>query len=285
MLKNLLLIGTTLLLLAASNAATASATKPDYRQKHREMLYTVVLVRPSNGSGSGTVIWSEADANGEYHSLILTNHHVVRQAIKIEEVWDPKLGKKVDREKRSLLRAEWHIYNDYSHMVGSKSSRAEIVAYDAKLDLALLRLIDRERRISPVAYFLPEDEPIYLFDEVTAVGAGLGEPPFATQGNLAFLDKIIQGENYFLSSAPIIFGNSGGALFRYSPERRRYELIGVPSKVSAAGWQAVSHMSWSIPVNNTVRNFLRDNCYQAVLHEPLDEEICENLGELKKHED
>jgi S1-C subfamily serine protease len=284
MLKKLLLLGALLIFLGGSNTVAASVT-PDYRQKHREMLYTVVLIRQSMGSGSGTVIWSEPDDRGEYHSLILTNHHVIRSAIKIEEVWDPKLGKKIDREKRSLVRAEWHIYNDYSHMVGSKSSRAEIVAYDQKLDLALLRLLDRERRVSPVAHFLPEGAPIYLFDEVTAVGAGLGEPPFATQGNLAFLDKIIQGEDYFLSSAPIIFGNSGGAMFRYSPERRRYELIGVPSKVSAAGWQAVSHMSWSIPVNDTVREFLRENCYHAVLREVIDDELCEGLGELKKLED
>ena len=284
MLKTILLIGALLVLLVSGKANAAPAI-PGYQQKHTEMLYTVVLVRPSRGSGSGTVIWSQPDAEGEYHSLILTNHHVVRQAIKIEAAWDPKLGKKVDREKRNLVRAEWHIYNDYSHMVGSKSSRAEIVAYDAKLDLALLRLIDRERQVTPVAYFLPEDEPIYLFDEVTAVGAGLGEPPFATQGNLAFLDKIIEGETYFLSSAPIIFGNSGGALFRYSPERLRYELIGVPSKVSAAGWQAVSHMTWSIPVNNTVRDFLRGNCYHPVLGEPLDEELCKSLGKLKDFED
>jgi S1-C subfamily serine protease len=283
MFKQLLLIGA-LLVCFGGNTAVASIT-PDYRQKHREMLYTVVLIRQSMGSGSGTVIWSEPDGKGEYHSLILTNHHVVRSAIKIEKIWDPLVGKKVDREKRSLLRAEWHVYNNYSHMVGSKSSRAEIVAYDEKLDLALLRLLDRERRISPVAHFLPEDEPIYLFDPVTAVGAGLGEPPFATEGILSFLDKIIQGEPYFLSSAPIIFGNSGGALFRYSPERRRYELIGVPSKVSAAGWQAVSHMSWSIPVNDTVRDFLKNNCYHPVLREALDEELCENLGELKEIED
>ena len=278
MMHRLCVIVTLLALLTSSLVSAAEA--PGYKQKHNEMLYTVVLVRPSNGSGSGTVIWSEPDRAGEYHSLILTNHHVVRQAIKIEAAWDPKLGKKVDREKRNLVRAEWHVYNDYSHMVGSKSSRAEIVAYDAKLDLALLRLIDRERRVTPVAYFLPEDEPIYMFDEVTAVGAGLGEPPFATQGNLAFMDKIIEGENYFLSSAPIIFGNSGGALFRYSPERKRYELIGVPSKVSAAGWQAVSHMTWSIPID-TVRDFLRGNCYHPVLDEPLDEELCAAWGELK----
>ena len=278
MMHRLCLLGTLLDLLISS--LTSAADTPGYKQKHAEMLYTVVLVRPSNGSGSGTVIWSEPDRAGEYHSLILTNHHVVRQAIKIEAAWDPKLGKKVDREKRNLVRAEWHVYNDYSHMVGSKSSRAEIVAYDAKLDLALLRLIDRERRVTPVAYFLPEDEPIYMFDEVTAVGAGLGEPPFATQGNLAFMDKIIEGENYFLSSAPIIFGNSGGALFRYSPERKRYELIGVPSKVSAAGWQAVSHMTWSIPID-TVRDFLRGNCYHPVVKEPLDRELCASWGELK----
>ena len=68
------------------------------------------------------------------------------------------------------------------------------------------------------------------------------------------------GNNLYLASAPIIFGNSGGALYVYSP-RREYELIGVPSMVSAYGWgNVVTHMAWSRPISE-IRIFLRANSY------------------------
>ena len=68
MIHRLCAIVTLLALLTSSLVNAAEA--PGYQQKHNEMLYTVVLVRPSRGSGSGTVIWSEPDSDGEYHSLI-----------------------------------------------------------------------------------------------------------------------------------------------------------------------------------------------------------------------
>jgi len=246
--------------------------------EHREMLYTVVLVRTKGGSGSGTVVFSQRIGE-EYHSYILTNHHVIGSHIRVTEEWDPKIKKKIQKEQRVELEATWWQYNDFSRMIGSTSQRVDIVAYDERLDLGLLRLRDTERPVQYVAELLPDGAPIYLFDGVFAIGAGLGEPPFATEGKISFLDKLIDGEEYMLSTAPIIFGNSGGALFRYSRERERHELIGVPSRVSATGWSAVTHMAWSIPME-TVRGFLRDNCYQVILGEDLGDS-CEAIGELK----
>ena len=277
------IFGGLLLLLFLIIASSVVTYAQGYEQKHGEMLYTVVLVRGQRGSGSGTVIYS-GEMEDEYHSYILTNHHVIADSISVEKVWDPKVGKEVDREKRLELDVTWHEYNDYSHMIGSRAQRADIVAYDKNLDLGLLRLKDRERAVSPVADMLPENEDVHLFDEVYAIGAGLGEPPFATRGELSFLDKLIDGETYLLSSAPIIFGNSGGALFRWSSQRRHYELIGVPSKVSVAGFTAVSHMAWAIPVS-TVRRFLRESCYHQLLKEDLSETDCQSIGEVKRDDD
>jgi len=43
------------------------------KQEHIEMLYPTVLVRVGNGSGSGTVVYSQLDKDEKYESFILTN--------------------------------------------------------------------------------------------------------------------------------------------------------------------------------------------------------------------
>ena len=41
-------------------------------------------------------------------------------------------------------------------------------------------------------------------------------------------------------------------------------MIGVASRVSAAGFQAVTHMGWSIPIE-TVHTFLKDNFHGFIM--------------------
>jgi len=85
-----------------------------------------------------------------------------------------------------------------------------------------------------------------------------------TSGEMAFAEQMIEGYRYQLATAPIIFGNSGGSLFSYSEVRKQYEMIGVPSRVSASGFQAVTHMGWSIPTE-TVNEFLRENFHGFII--------------------
>ena len=103
-----------------------------------------------------------------------------------------------------------------------------------------------------------------------AVGAGMGRPPFATNGLIAYLDARIDGHRYMMSTAPIIYGNSGGALFRFSGDRDRYELIGVPSRGTVAGFSIVEHMNWSIVID-TIRAFLRGNGHGFILGDEPEE--------------
>ena len=151
-------------------------------------------------------------------------------------------------------------YNNFSTAVGTMGRLAHIVAYDKSRDLALLQVADKERQMPHVAILYPEDKDDgpWIFSTVYAVGAGLGKPPFPTMGLLSGYGRDRDGNNLYLASAPIIFGNSGGALYVYSP-RREYELIGVPSMVSAYGWgSVVSHMGWARPISE-IRIFLRAN--------------------------
>jgi S1-C subfamily serine protease len=226
---------------------------------HVQMLYPVVQVQAANGSGSGTVIYSdEQNKEDAITTYILTNHHVIADSIEIIEQWSSENGKNIKIEKRTPVTVRFFRYNKLSRAIGTSGKTADIVAYDKTVDLALLKLHDVENSVQYVANLIPINSPLYLFKQTWAVGSGLGQPPFPTTGVLSNLDQRVDSNKMILSSAPIIFGNSGGALFHHSVKRDRYELIGVPSKVSAAGFSTiVSHMAWSIPME-TVRKFLKD---------------------------
>ena len=245
-------------------------------QQHLEMLYPTVLVAVGSGSGSGTVIFSDMHED-EYASLVLTNWHVVRSAITVLEEWDSQKQQKIEKETRRPVKIEIFEYNDYSKSIGTTGRTAAIVAYDKKRDLALLRIDDRERSIDHVAVLYPEnkDSGPWIFQKAWAVGAGLGKPPFPTQGLLSGFAKDSYGNDLILGSAPIIFGNSGGSGYVMSP-RGTYELIGVPSMVSAYGWgSVVSHMGWWRPISE-IRIFLRENQYGFVLGDEIEEIIEED---------
>ena len=241
-------------------------------KKITEMLYPTVLVDVGRGQGSGTVIYSARRAHESWKeekvwTLVLTNHHVISDAISITEEFDPKKGEKVQKETRRPVHIRLWDYNDYSTAIGTTGRVARIVAWDKARDLALLRFDDKERKIKNIAVLWPENVGgPYLFQDVWAVGSGMGNPPYPTEGLLSGISgKDSQGRALYLSSAPIIFGNSGGSLWAYSKLRDKYEMIGVPSMVSAYGYGSIiSHIVWSRPISD-IRGFLRENGFGFVL--------------------
>jgi len=247
----------------AIGLASPAWADPSPQVRHEQMIWTVVLVQSGGGSGSGTVIFSEQH-DGEVHTYILTNNHVIKNSVHISKVWcsgPPKCDEpaKIDVERRDTVRAQWFEYNNLSRNIGMRSQKADIVAYSLLYDLALLRTRNTETPVEYVATLLPEDAPIYLGDEIKCVGAGLGMPPFITSGEVSFLDAEIKGEDgtYTTMSCQLIFGNSGGAAFRWSGSE--FQLVGVPAKISAT-WATgpVTHMAWAISME-TVRDFLREH--------------------------
>ena len=247
---------TGMLLQCSTSTSLAASCGP----QHEEMLDTAIRV---NTSGSGTVLYSKQH-DGKWESYILTNYHVIGEQITIREIWDGMKGKKIKRETREPVTAFWFDYVRCSRSVGTRGRIADIVAQDEQRDFALLRLRDTERGVDRIAHILPEEEYPKLGQTVWAIGAGLGYPPSMTSGEMAFAEQVINGYRYQLATAPIIFGNSGGSRFSYSDVRKRHEMIGVPSRVSATGFQAVTHMGWSIPTE-TVYTFLRDNYHGFIV--------------------
>lgn len=243
----------------------------DVVQMHKEMLYPSVRVKVGIGYGSGTVIFS-SQYEDEQHTYILTNHHVVQRNITINEEWSSKEQEMVKVEKLTPVTVEWFDYNDLSRQVGTRGKTAEIVAYDTNLDLAILRIRDKEAVIKHVATMAPEDRILNLFEGAWAIGSGLGQPPFPTWGMISNLDQMIQGNRYIFASAPIIFGNSGGTLYHYEDTCECYEMIGVPSLMSGS-WATgpVTHMGWAIPME-TIYKFLRNNNLHFIWGEEVPEE-------------
>jgi len=209
---------------------------------YENALYPCVRVRTERAGGSGQVIHS-SEKNGTF---ILTCEHVVSDAIQVKEEWSSVLQKNVKRDVLSEVYVDFFKYSYQDRAIGSEEIRAEIVAYDKNEDIALLRLLDPTPR-KYVAKVAPNDYEILYFDEVITVGAAMGHPPIATKGNICSFNDLIDNRDYMLSTAPSIFGNSGGATFT----TKDWRLVGMPARITVAisGFTAnpITHMGYIIP--------------------------------------
>lgn len=267
-------------------AKKITSTEDITRTKHEQLLYTSLRIRAQNAGGSGTVLFS-APGNpskpDEKETYVLTNHHVVEGLITVEEEWDSLLGRKVKKEKKATARAEVFKYNYLSRNVGQTGLEADIVAYDARLDLALLKLRDITG-LSNVANMLPTDaiQELHIYDQVTAVGAQLGVPPISTNGEIVYMDAEIDNERYIMGTYNSIYGSSGGAVFRWSEIRERYEFIGVPARITVVpkmfDVEAITHMSYFIPIES-VFSFLKDWCYHFIFDPKANAAHCHQMRE------
>jgi len=258
-------------------------------QQHEEMFYPTVRVRTKKAGGSGTVVYSESYKD-EVYTYIITNQHVIDDSVHIEKRWDPVLKRKVDKEILDTVYVEYFKYNNYSHTVGSFAVEADIVAYsevDGGQDWALLRMRDTENKADWVANMFPLDdiENVHIFDDCYAVGASLGHPPVASNGMITYMDDEIDHYKYWMSSAPTIFGNSGGAVYRWSGGRKQYEYIGIPSRISIQPMgfsaDAITHMGYFIPIDR-VYSLLEENDYQFIYDDKFSIDACKKARKAKQ---
>ena len=253
----------------ASGAATGVSTDPQVWDEmnqalHERCLYPTIRVKESRATGSGTIIYcqerTEPDEDGElgYSTYALTNHHVVSGAIRVEKKYDPQRGKEVTRDYRELVQIEAFSYKNRSTITARTTADAEIMAYHEKRDVALLRL-KTNQKFDYVASLLPRAEArnIHIFDKLYIVGCGLGVPPFPTDGMLTGKDVQIDYYPYWQTSAPSIFGNSGGAVFR----GETLEYMGIPSRISTSGnmfsRDAITHIGYFCPPTE-IHRFLEE---------------------------
>ena len=105
---------------------------------------------------------------------------------------------------------------------------------------------------------------------------------------ITYMDDEIEHYKYWMSSAPTIFGNSGGAVYRWSSARKQYEYIGVPSRISIQPMgfsaDAITHMGYFIPIDR-VYKLLKENSYHFIYDEDVSFEDCENKRNKVKKSD
>ena len=260
-------------------------------QKHEQMFYPTVRVRTKKAGGSGTVVYSQKnEVDGEIYTYVITNQHVIADSVHLEKKWDPVLKRKVDKEILDTVNVEFFRFNNYSHTIGSFAVEADIIAYsevEGGQDWALLRVRDKENEADYVANMFPLDDldNIHIFDETYAVGASLGHPPVASNGMITYMDDEIDHYKYWMSSAPTIFGNSGGAVYRWSGSRKKYEYIGIPSRISIQPMgfsaDAITHMGYFIPIDR-VYKLLEDNDFQFIYDSNYSIEDCKKARNKKQ---
>lgn len=270
-LLSLLIIGTVISNIAYSMTCVDS---------HLNLLYPVVRISDGQGAGSGTIIYSKESVKGGFSTYVLTNHHVVASAIQIVEEWDSTLGKNVKREKRSLISAEIFKYKNLSTPIGTLRVEASVVLYNTNEDMALVKL-SLEEEAKYVANLYPRDnlDDIHLFDKTIAVGCSLGWPPIPTEGWIARMNVQLDSMPYHMSTSQIVFGNSGGALYRLNYDESDGFLIGIPSGAPVVGWGSIiTHMGIFIPIDR-VYDWLEKEHYDFLW---TDKTEAEGLDERKK---
>jgi S1-C subfamily serine protease len=179
-----------------------SASDPDALR--HDVLGPSVQVNVKGSVGGGTLLFSR-----ETRSYVITACHVVQKIIP-----------GADEETREPVDVT--LYDDDGAQ--AETVDADLVAWDDRKDLALLRL--RSVHEYPNAARLATRESlrrVRVFTPIVAVGCPLGHDPLPTLGEIAALNKEVHGERFWMMNAPTIFGNSGGGVF----DRATHELIGV----------------------------------------------------------
>ena len=184
----------------------------------------VVLVRTPGGLGTGFLI-----SDGGH---LITNYHVVEGQTRVS----------VTVSRTTAQGRKKAEFKD-----------VEIIAFDPRRDLALLRL-DWDNDDQPIA---EADRPPHVVlsgpddlapgDLVFAVGNPLGLERTVTQGIVSSTTRTIGHLRFIQTDASINPGNSGGPLFN-----ARGEVVGV----ACAGFTSFNGLAFGIPVEE-LRSFLK----------------------------
>jgi len=125
-------------------------------------------------------------------------------------------------------------------------------------------------------------ERLNLFD-----GIGLERVSKITPiGEEETFDIQVEGAHNFFANG-ILVHNSGGAVYRKSVKNKRYEFIGIPSRIAVSGLgfsqSPITHMGWFIPITS-IYKFIDDNFYEFIYNKDVKFSECEERREQMKKE-
>ena len=185
---------------------------PNREEMWKELMGPIVQLADESTVGSGVLLEAGQDENQTY---LLTAWHVVRDILD-----DPS-------QLDQLVPV--HVYQREG---GYEARTATLLEHDANLDVALLAMETNGKR--PYGARLASRErlcAVNTFDPIYAVGCPLGNDPIPTYGEVADIHHKVDGDRYWMISAPTYIGNSGGGIF----DAERHELLGIFSKIYTHG--------------------------------------------------
>jgi len=257
------------------------------RKEHEDMIYPTVRVRTTKAGGSGLIVYSKPTPNNpkKYETYIMTCQHVIDEAIKKVKKKHPFANRTIEVEVRELVQVEVFEYEEMSTIVGASAYTAEIMAWDKQYDLALLKL-NTTKKFDYVAKLYPKgkSDDIKLLMKLCSCGCSLGHEPILNKGQLNGKHDIIENEEYWLSTANTIFGNSGGSDFL----DETHEYIGITARIS--GYQLgfsvdiITWMGFVIPID-TIYKFWDKQLFMFIYDEAFTSEQCAKLREEKREEE
>ena len=260
------------------------------KAKHEKFIYPIVRVVAPNkrggaSGGSGIVVYSAPTSakSKEFETYILTNHHVIAPLIDVQEKWHPTVGRDIKIETRSEGMVEFFGYENLSRIIDAMAKRADLVAWDDQKDLALLRLKATQKidYVAPIIKPADVEKKLFIFSPVYTVGCGLGVPPLVTSGHIGGFDFTIDNYPYTLTTAPGIYGNSGGAVL----SQETGEVVGVTARIAVAfggfSADAITHMMWSVSPS-TIYQFLDEQVFDFIIDPSKTSAACAKKREQMK---
>lgn len=198
----------------------------------KDLLGPTVQLMGEETVGSGVLLASEqVEGSEEFVTYLLTAWHVIRDIQTAPETLNTPVPVT--------------IYGQDGKM---RSETAQLLRFDATLDIALLKLnsarpVDCGAKLAPRAHL----HDVAIFEQIYAVGCPLGNDPIPTFGEIADTRHIVDGQSYWMISAPTYIGNSGGGVF----DADTHELLGIFTKIYTHGTlrpTVVPHMGLATPL-------------------------------------
>jgi len=201
--------------LAQEARARTEIVAPSPEERWDRTLGPTVQLAGETTVGSGVLLESRALPDGTFETLLLTCWHVVRD-IQAD-----------GRGPNATIPISIYAPD------GSKLQReARMIGANVDIDACLLRLDWKEA--VPHGAWLPSRARLAhskVYDAIVAVGCPLGNDPIPTLGNVSSMHHEVDGNRFWMISAPTYIGNSGGGVFGAADHR----LLGLFSKIYTHG--------------------------------------------------
>jgi S1-C subfamily serine protease len=210
----------------------AHSLERDKDRMWRDLLGPTVQLMGEETVGSGVLLRSEQiDGSTDFTTYVITAWHVIRDIQSTPESIHTPVPVTI-----------------YSRSGELRNETALLLKYDATLDIALLKL-NSTRAVDCGAKLAPRErlDEVAVFENIYAVGCPLGNDPIPTFGEIADTRHSVDGQRYWMISAPTYIGNSGGGVF----DADTHELLGIFTKIYTHGTlrpTVVPHMGLATPL-------------------------------------